>query len=118
MYGAGGGDDDGERVRDRAREVTLFLTTRRTGWREGPAAATGAADSPIQNASSALASLSSSAMASRVSVRRFLWPTTTSPGFPRRALSSSPSDSGSGTSWSDSSEDESVTRERERRLRL
>ena len=124
--GAGGGDDEGERVRERARLEarffnTLCLTSPFAVLLLLPATAVDddapSDGPPIQNCSSARASLSSSAIASSVIVLRFLWPTATAPSLLLGA--SSLSDSGSGTAWSSSSsDDESVTRERERRLRL
>ncbi len=122
-WGAGGGEDEGERVRERARVVTrLVMRFGTTLLLLLDATAVEDEDclSPSQNCSSARASLSSSAMASRVIVLRLLWPTVTSPSLgTSEGRRSSLSDSGWGTSWSSSSsDDESVTRERERRLRL
>ena len=108
-------------MRERALVGARFLMTLWGAFPPlGPAAFDEpAAPLPIQNISSARASLSSSAIASRVIVFRFLWPIATSPSFFLLLRPPSSSDSGSGTSCaSSSSDDESVTRDRERRLRL
>ena len=99
-WGAGGGDEDGERVRERVLARARLLITLWGGFVPlGPAAFDEpAASLPIQNSSSARAWLSSSAIASRVMVLRFLWPIATSPSFFLLLRPSSSSDSGSGTS--------------------
>ena len=100
-WGAGGGEDEGERVRERARVVTPLLEGLSFDLEllDGTTVEDEALLSLNQNCSSARASLSSSAIASRVMVLRLLLPTATPPSF-RTSLRrlSSLSDSGSGTS--------------------
>ena len=109
--GAGGGDDDGDRERERER--ALPLVTR--GLFELPSPFDAATDVPIQNASSC-ASLSSSAIASRV--LRFLFPRMSAPCASYLLVESRSSPSGTGSSSpGSSSSSESVTRDRAR-LRL